>query len=96
MSEIVLAVHFSAGADGRPTADGNVAVLVDGMPEFAVAQERVTREKYDGGFLESARYALDNSGISISDVKAVAVSTFGRPDAPDNPQTSGSRVVVGV
>lgn len=86
MSEAILGVHFSAGPDGKYTADGNVAVVVDGSPVFAVGQERVTRRKYDGGFIESARYALDAVGISISEVKAVAISTFGRPDMIGDPE----------
>lgn len=86
MSEAILGVHFSAGPDGKYTADGNVAVIVDGSPVFAVGQERVTRRKYDGGFIESARYALDAVGISISEVKAVAISTFGRPDMIGDPE----------
>ncbi|MGH3939533.1 MAG: carbamoyltransferase C-terminal domain-containing protein [Pseudonocardiaceae bacterium] len=53
---------------------------------FAVGQERVTRRKYDGGFVESARYALDAVGISISEVKTVAISTFGQPDAIGDPE----------
>lgn len=80
MSKVVLGIHFSAGPGNRPTADGNVAVVVDGRPAFAIAQERVTRQKYDGGFLEAAQYALKAVGISLADVDVVAISTFGRPD----------------
>ena len=88
MNEVALGVHFSAGLDGKYTADGNVAIIVDGTPVFAVGQERVTRRKYDGGFVEAARYALGSVGISISDVKAVAISTFGRPDVIGDPEHS--------
>lgn len=86
MSQVVLGVHCSAQPDGRFAADGNVAVVVDGRPVFAVAQERVTRQKYDGGFADAARYALDSLGLSMADVGAVAISTFGRPDAPGDPE----------
>lgn len=94
MSELVLGVHLSSGADGSFTADGNVAVIADGEPVFAIAQERVTREKYAGGYAEAARYALDAVGASISDVDVVAVSTFGRSDVAGGPeQLSAGRTV---
>jgi carbamoyltransferase len=86
MTEVILGVHCATQLDGRYAADGNVAVVVNGRPAFAVAQERVTRRKYDGGFVEAARYALDTVGLSIGDVDAVAVSTFGRPDGPGEPE----------
>jgi carbamoyltransferase len=86
MSEVILGVHCTAQPDGRYAADGNVALVVDGKPAFAVAQERVTRRKYDGGFVEAARYALDAVGLSIADVHTVAVSTFGRPNTPGDPE----------
>jgi carbamoyltransferase len=82
MSDVVVGIHCTVQPDGRYAADGNAAVVVDGQPLFAVAQERVTRQKYDGGFAAAAHYALDALGLSIADVAAVAVSTFGRPDAP--------------
>src|SRR5260370_41699480 len=82
MSDVVVGIHCTVQPDGRYAADGNAAVVVDGQPLFAVAQERVTRQKYDGGFAAAAQYALDALGLSIADVATVAVSTFGRPDAP--------------
>src|SRR5260370_18244034 len=82
MRDVVVGFHCSVQPDGRYAADGNAAVVVDGQPLFAVAQERVTRQKYDGGFAAAAQYALDALGLSIADVATVAVSTFGRPDAP--------------
>jgi len=84
VSRAVLGVHCSLQPDGQYAADGNVAVLVDGEPRFAVAQERVTRRKYDGGFAEAARYALDGLGLTTNDLAAIVVSTFGRPDGQDD------------
>jgi carbamoyltransferase len=86
MSGVVLGVHCSVQPDGRYAADGNIAVVSDGTPVFAIAQERVTRQKYDGGFAEAARYALDYLGLTIRDVQAVAISTFGRPDSSTDPE----------
>jgi carbamoyltransferase len=86
MSEVTLGVHCSAQPDGQYAADGNIGIVVEGTPVFAVAQERISRRKYDGGFVEAARYALDAVGLSVTDVRTVAVSTFGRPDAPGDPE----------
>lgn len=86
MSNVILGVHCSLQQDGTYAADGNVALVIDGTPVFAVAQERVTRRKYDGGFSEAADYALRSTGLSISDVQTVAISTFGRPDLPGDPE----------
>lgn len=91
MSDVVLGVHLSAPPGASYTADGNAALLVRGVPVVAVAQERVTRRKYDGGFAEAARYCLDAAGLTISDVDVVAVSTFARPDvacAPENAEAA--------
>ena len=82
MTDVILGVHCALQPDGRYAADGNVALVVDGAPVFAVAQERVTRRKYDGGFAEAAEHTLNTIGLSISDVRTVAISTFGRPDVP--------------
>lgn len=87
MNDVVLGLHLSAPPGAGYTADGNAALLVGGVPVVAVAQERVTRRKYDGGFAEAARYCLEAAGLTISDVDVIAVSTFARPDvsgAPEN------------
>jgi len=83
VNRVVLGVHLSCPAGGDYTADGNAALVVDGVPVVAIAQERVSRRKYDGGFAEAARYCLQAAGIGIGDVDVVAVSTFGRPDVAD-------------
>ena len=75
----ILGVNCTRQQDGRLTADGNVAVYVDGRIVFAVAEERVTRRKYDGGFVAGLRYALDRTGISADELDAVAVVSFGQP-----------------
>lgn len=85
MSRIHLGIHCSLQPDGALPADGNVAISVDGRPIFAIAEERVSRRKYDGDFRQSLAYALQRTGIAASDVDLVGVSTFSRwVDAPDS------------
>jgi carbamoyltransferase len=88
MNGVILGVHLSAPGGGEFTADGNVAVVIDGRPTLAVAQERVTRRKYDGGFAEAAHAALESLGLAMTDVDIVAVSTFGRSNIAASPDNS--------
>lgn len=80
MSDVVVGIHCPVQPDGSFPADGNVAVLVDGAPAFAIAEERVSREKYDGRCGAAAAYAYERLGLRPADVRAVAVSTFGCSD----------------
>jgi carbamoyltransferase len=75
----VLGVNCSMRDDGQFAADGNVALFADGRIAFALAEERVTRRKYDGGFEAGLRHALDRTAMSPSDIDTVAVVTFGQP-----------------
>jgi len=53
--------------------DSAAALIVDGEIVAAAHEERFTRKKQDHGFPANAvRYVLDEGGIQLSDVKAVA------------------------
>lgn len=64
---VILGINaFHAGA--------SAALLVDGVPVAAVAEERLNRVKYYGGFPALAiRRCLEMAGLAIHDVDAVAV-----------------------
>lgn len=64
---VILGINaFHAGA--------SAALLVDGEPVAAIAEERLNRVKYHGGFPRlSVLRCLEMAGMSISDVDAVAV-----------------------
>jgi len=55
-------------------ADASAAILVDGEVKFAVAEERLNRQKHFGGFPALAvKACLEAVGARISDVEHVAV-----------------------
>jgi len=78
MTRVQIGIHCSLQTDGSMPADGNVAMSRDGQPIFAVAEERVSRRKYDGDFRQGLRYALDRTGVSAGQVEVVGVSTYSR------------------
>lgn len=52
--------------------DSSAAIVKDGVPLFAIAEERLSKKKHDGGFPRLAMKAcLDYAGISISEVDAI-------------------------
>jgi carbamoyltransferase len=55
-------------------ADASAAIVVDGEVLFAIAEERLNRQKHFGGFPALAvKACLDAAGVKISDVDHVAV-----------------------
>ena len=74
MSSYILGLH-----QGH---DAAVAILQDGKPIFAIAEERLSRQKHDSRFPRKALdLAFSECGISFSDLAAIAVSpTVGTPD----------------
>ncbi len=53
----------------------NVALLVDGAPAFAVANDRLTRRKGDAGFPDAAiAAAMHHTGLSEDDIDEVVVA----------------------
>ncbi|HEY4558269.1 MAG TPA: carbamoyltransferase C-terminal domain-containing protein [Enteractinococcus sp.] len=63
---------------GRPTADGGVAIAIDGVLRYACAEERVSRSKYDGGFQRSLHNGLTALGLTAADIDVVGLVGFGQ------------------
>jgi predicted NodU family carbamoyl transferase len=51
--------------------DGGVALFRDGVPICAIANERVTRKKYDGHAAEAMQYCLDYAGLNLEYIEHV-------------------------
>lgn len=58
--------------------DGGVAILVDGRIVAAIGEERLTRQKYTHGYLYALAYCLKQSKISLSKVKKIVFSSYGK------------------
>lgn len=65
--------------DGEYTFDGNVAVASENSLVMAVAEERISRKKYDGNFHLGLHFVLDRLNANPDSIEAVAVSSFGKP-----------------
>ncbi|WP_052442840.1 carbamoyltransferase family protein [Streptacidiphilus neutrinimicus] len=74
MSSHVLGVNLTRTSTGIGLDDGAAALLRDGVPVAAIAEERLTRRKHSGGVRQAVGYCLVETGIGIDAVDAVAVS----------------------
>jgi carbamoyltransferase len=55
--------------------DGAACILRDGEVLVAVAEERITRKKHDGGFGSALQYCLSSAGLKLQDLDMLVVST---------------------
>jgi carbamoyltransferase len=66
---IILGVNFSH--------DGAVSIVKDGRLVAAIGTERITRVKKDFGVTkEAVQYVLDEAGVSIEDIDAIALADY--------------------
>ncbi|MGE0195908.1 MAG: carbamoyltransferase, partial [Methylocystis sp.] len=62
--------------------DASACLLRDGELRWAIAKERLTREKHDGGFYrEPVDYCLDAEGVSVDDIDLVVRNCYIMPPA---------------
>lgn len=66
-------------------ADGGVSIAKNGEVVFAMAEERASGKKYDGGFRTALRQGLDYLGITGEDVDLVGVVGFAEDASADLP-----------
>ncbi|MHC4452852.1 MAG: carbamoyltransferase N-terminal domain-containing protein, partial [Planctomycetota bacterium] len=66
---------YVLGIGGLGYKDSAAAILADGRPLAAVAEERFTGAKHQGGFPHRAvRFCLERAGISLREVHTVVVA----------------------
>lgn len=65
--------------DGEYTYDGNASLFENGRLIAAIAEERVTRKKYDGNFAASVQYLLEHWQVNPENIEAVAIVSFAKP-----------------
>jgi carbamoyltransferase len=88
----VLGVNLTTTGDGVPLFDGAAALLHEGRPVAAIAEERLTRRKHCGGVVNAVAYCLDAAGITLDDVETVAVSIC--CDVPPTPEAAAASLRV--
>jgi len=58
----VLGLTLSTTSDGLDLMDGNAALAINGQPVRAIAEERLSRCKYDGGLRRAIAYCTERIG----------------------------------
>ncbi|MCH7373591.1 carbamoyltransferase C-terminal domain-containing protein [Aeromonas sp. MR16] len=84
MKEFVLGVNLPMLADGTITFDGNVVLASRDEVITAVAEERVSKNKYDGHVRHAVQEILDRNKLTLRDIKAVSVVSFGQSMTDEN------------
>ncbi|MFO0646041.1 MAG: carbamoyltransferase C-terminal domain-containing protein [Polyangiales bacterium] len=65
-----------------PIDSGGSALIADGVVVGALAEERVTRRKHDGGYRRSLDALLEHAGLAPDDVDFYYLSFYGSPLTP--------------
>lgn len=78
---IILGINIGQNANNEQAHDGGACLLIDGLISGAISEERLTREKYCGGYKYAVEHLLKQANITINDVNIVAISSYGcEPD----------------
>ncbi len=70
----MLGINFGETQLGMTLNDGGACIIDDGKV-FAIAEERITRKKYAGGYKESVKYCLEAAELTKDEIDVVAVSS---------------------
>ncbi|MGL4487156.1 MAG: hypothetical protein ACRCUG_09340 [Yersinia sp. (in: enterobacteria)] len=83
MQEIILAVNIPMLADGTITYDGNVVLATRDNIITAIAEERVSKKKYDGRVTCAVKEVLERNKLTLDDIAVISVVSFGQPMTSD-------------
>lgn len=61
---------------------GSCALIIDGEIVFALAEDRVSRKKDEGGFSQSLKFILKKTGLKLKDVDYFYISFYGNAILP--------------
>ncbi len=64
----IIGINMGISSNGMGANDGGCALIDNGFPIIAIAEERITRKKYDGGFVNSFKYCLKNAHCLAKDI----------------------------
>lgn len=90
----ILGINKGATAAGKRLIDGGACLLVDGRVEFAIAEERLSRTKHEGGFQKAAQAAIAWSGLGAAPFDLVVHSTCCEPLGEPLPSAPKARSVM--
>jgi carbamoyltransferase len=76
----VLGANLGSTLGGKQLSDGGAALLsADGSPHVAIAEERLTRAKHQGGSVHSIDYCLRTTGTRRSDIELCVATSCCEP-----------------
>jgi carbamoyltransferase len=71
----VLGLNLGVTRTGKKLKDGGACIIEDGRITVAIAEERVCRRKFAGGFKYALKYCLDASGLELEEFDTIVVSS---------------------
>lgn len=74
---VIVGLNIGTMPSGKPIYDGGACLIAEGRLRMAVAEERISRRKHDGGFRQALPYVLSRAGADWDDIDLVVVSTYG-------------------
>jgi carbamoyltransferase len=74
--------QFDAGMN--KIAAGSAALIVDGQIRMALAEDRISRVKYDGGYKHALTHILKEEGLTLEDIDYFYISFYGNPMIPND------------
>jgi carbamoyltransferase len=57
--------------------DGGAAIIVDGKIVCAISEERLNRQRYSHGFIQSFFYCLQTANVTTNDISLIVFSSYG-------------------
>jgi carbamoyltransferase len=81
---IIIGLNSFWEEDGWRCKGGSVSLIIDGKLITSIAEDRVSRNKYEGGYTKALRYILELHNINIEDVDYFCISFYGNHIIPDD------------
>lgn len=79
----IIGINSNYDACKNKIFSGGCALIRDGVIEIALAEERISRKKHDGGFINSYKFILNRYGLKPSDIDYFCISFYGNPLIPN-------------
>lgn len=78
----IIGINSGYDAAKQKIYSGGSAYVYDGKIMCALAEERISREKHEGGFLKSLKHIYNEYNISVEDVDYFYISFYANPIIP--------------
>lgn len=81
---IIIGLNSFWEEDGWRCKGGSVSLIIDGKIITCIAEDRISRNKYDGGYTNSLNYILDLHNLKIESIDYFCISFYGNHMIPDD------------